>query len=94
MLSGRWRDGDVVTYAQYHRPDLLAIAHDHLPLRTFHEAMTAYAANGQTVAGRAALVHATTEETALVLAYEYARTTGTNLRFVNQVVSLSFVRQY
>ncbi len=94
VLSGRWRDGDVVTYAQYHRPDLLAIAHDHLPLRTFHEAMTAYAANGQTVAGRAALVHATTEETALVLAYEYARTTGTNLRFVNQVVSLSFVRQY
>ena len=93
-LSGRWRNGDVVTYAQYDRPDLRAIAHDFAPLRTFREAMTAYAANARTVGGRAALVHATAEDTALILAYDYAATKGTNLRFENQVISLSWVRQY
>lgn len=94
VLSGRWRDGDVVTYAQFNRPDLRAIAHAMTPLRTFHENMIAYAADGRTIGGHAALVHATSDETAVILAYDYAATKGTNLRFENQVISLSFVRQY
>lgn len=93
-LTGSWRDGDVVTYAQYHRPDLLAIAHAYAPLPTFHQNMTAYSATGKTIAGKLALVHATSESAAIELAYEYARTSGTDLRFANQVISLSIIHQY
>ena len=94
VLTGRWRNGDVVTYAQYDRPDLMAIAHASERLTTFHTPMTAYATNADTTAGRLALVHATTEESAIALSYEYARTSRTGLRFANQTIALSFVRQY
>jgi hypothetical protein len=93
-VSARWRDGDVVTYAQYRRPDLLAIAKHTAALRTFREAMTAYSADARTGAARVALVHATSDETAVILAYEYAQTKGTGLRFENQTIALSFIRQY
>lgn len=94
MLSARYRDGDVVTYAQYHRPDLVAIARDYLPVTTFGERMAAYSVKAKTVAGRVALVHATAEDTALELAYEYAQTRTTGLKFADQIVSLSWIRQY
>jgi hypothetical protein len=93
-LSGRWRDGDVVTYAQFRRPDLLAIAHDYARLTTFKLHQTAYAIDGRTVAGRLAVVHATAEDTAVVLSYEYSSTRHTGLKFANQIFSLGFVRQY
>lgn len=35
LLTGRWREGDVVTYANYDRPDLMAIARDSAVLETF-----------------------------------------------------------
>lgn len=93
-LSGSWRQGDVVTYAQYDRPDLMAIAHDWAALNTFKRRMTAYATDARTIGGRAALVHATAEDTAIVLAYDYANTSRTGLRYVNRTLSLSLVRQY
>lgn len=93
-LTGRWRNGDVVTYAQYDRPDLLAIARASEALDTFRTAMTAYAMRAQTVSGRLALVRATSEETATILSYEYGRTTRSGLRFATQTIALSLVRQY
>lgn len=94
VLSGRWRNGDVVTYAQYNRPDLLAIARASEPLTTFRTPMTAYATNADTAAGKLALIHATSEESAVALSYEYASTRRTGLRFANQTIAVSFVRQY
>ncbi len=93
-LTGRWRDGDVVTYASYSRPDLEAIARDSAVLETFHDPMTAYSTKAKTVGGQIALVHATSEQTALVLAYEYSRTSRTGLKFANSAISLSIVEQY
>lgn len=93
-LTGRWRDGDVVTYARYDRPDLVALAHDQADLNTFHQRMTAYAFTAKTLSGRAALIHATAEDTAVVLAYEYGRTSRSGTRFENSVISVSFVHQY
>jgi len=93
-VSGRWRTGDVVTYAQFRRPDLAAIAHDFAALTTFKLHQTAYAIDARTVAGRVALVHATAEDTAVVLAYEYSATRATGLKFGNQIISLGFIRQY
>ncbi len=93
-LIGRWRNGDVVTYAQYNRPDLRAIARASEPLDTFRHPMTAYATSADTVAGKLALIHATSDETAMILSYEYARTSRPGLRFANQTIAVSFVRQY
>lgn len=93
-VTGRWREGDVVTYAQFNRPDLAAIAHDSAALTTFRLHQTAYAIDARTIAGRVALVHATSEEAALVLAYEYSSTSHTGLKYANQVISLGLVRQY
>ncbi|HVU34031.1 MAG TPA: hypothetical protein VHE61_11390 [Opitutaceae bacterium] len=94
VASARWRDGDVVTYAQYHRPDLLAIARASTPVKTFHQWMTAYATSAHTVAGRIAIVHATSEAAAVELGYEYAETKRPALRFANQTVYLTLIRQY
>lgn len=93
-VSGRWRDGDVVTYAQYDRPDLVAVASESATLKTFHRAMTAYRTDARTLGGRIALIHATSDDTAMVLAYDYSHTTRTGLRFANQAVSVSFVQQF
>ncbi len=93
-VSGRWREGDVVTYAEFTRPDLAAIAHDSAALKTFRRDMTAYATDARTVGGRVALIHATTDTTAVIVAYDYSRTSRTDLRFANQTISLSFVEQF
>jgi hypothetical protein len=93
-LTGTWREGDVVTYAQYTRPDLAAIARDSARLNTFHQTMTAYSTRARTIGGRAALVHAVDDETAVIVAYEYAATRRTDLRFENQTVSIACVRQF
>lgn len=93
-LTGRWRDGDVVTYAEFDRPDLVAISHDQAVVNTFHRAMTAYAVEGKTTAVKAALIHATSDVSAMVLWYEYAVTKHTGLQYENQTVGLSFVRQF
>jgi hypothetical protein len=93
-LTGRWRDGDVLTYAQYDRPDLQALAHDTRDVSTFHRPMTAYAINAKTTAIKAALIHATSEVSAMVLSYEYAVTKHTGLQFEDQTVALSFIRQF
>jgi hypothetical protein len=93
-FTARYRDGDVLTYAQYHRPDLEAIAREFEAVNTFKMPMRVYSAQAKTVAGRIALMHATAEDAAIVLAYEYAQTKGTGVKFANQIVSLSFVHQY
>lgn len=94
VLTGRWRDGDVVTYAQYDRPDLVAIARDMAEVRTFGYTSTAYATDARTVAGKFALIHATDTDTAVIASYEYATTRRTDLRFANSIIAVSFVRQF
>jgi hypothetical protein len=93
-FTGRWRDGDIVTHAQYSRPDLAAIARDLVQVRTFHLPMTAYATKAKTSAARVALIHATTDISAVVLSYEYAQTKRTGLQFENQTVAIAFVQQF
>jgi hypothetical protein len=94
VVGGRWRDGDVVTYAQYDRPDLVAIAHHQATLETFNTPMTAYAAKARTATAKVALIQATSDQTAITVSYEYSRSRGTGLRFESQLIALSFVRQY
>ncbi len=93
-LTGRWREGDVVTYAQFRRPDLQAVAHTMARLDTFRLPMTAYATEARTIAGRIAVVHATAEDTAVSLSYEYSMSSKGDLKFQNPVLALSYVIQY
>lgn len=93
-LTGRWREGDVVTYAQFRRPDLLAVAHTTARLDTFRLPMTAYAIDARTVAGRIAIQHAATDDTAVILSYEYSMSTHRDLKFQNPILALSYVIQY
>ena len=99
VLSGRWRQGDVVTYAHSDlpypaRPDLDAVAHDFAPSSTFHRPMIAYAADARSIGGRAAFVHAMAPDTAVIFAYDYSNTDERAVKFENHSFSLSWVRQY
>ncbi|PTX91791.1 hypothetical protein [Opitutus sp. ER46] len=93
-LTGRWRQGDVVTHAQYNRPDLAAVAHHQKLVDTFKDPMTAYAADARTIGARLAFIRAIAPDTALMLSYEYAQTKHRDVQFENQTIALTHIRQY
>lgn len=94
VFSASWRDGDVITYAQYHRPDLLAIAAASESNLTFRQLMTAYRIHAHNVSSKINLIRATSDAAAIEVGYEYAQTKRMGLRFENQIISLSIVRQF
>ena len=93
-FAARFRDGDIVTYASGVRPDLADRAPTRIELNTFDRLMTAYRIDAATWSGRAALVRALDDSSAIVIAYEYRNTTRGPLRFPNHLLSVALVHQF
>lgn len=93
-FAARFRDGDIVTYASGVRPDLEDRAPNRMELDTFDRLMTAYRIDATTWSGRAALVRALDESSAIVVSYEYRNTIRGPLRFPNHLLSVALVHQF
>jgi hypothetical protein len=93
-LAGRFRDGDIVSYASGLRPDLEALAPHRLETNTFDRPMTAYRIDAKTWSGRVAFVHALDDSSALVLAYEIRQTDRSSFRITDHLMSIGLVHQY
>ena len=93
-FGARFRDGDIVTYAAGLRPDLEDRAPHRMQVDTFDRLMTAYRIDATTWSGRAALVRALDDSSAIILSYEYRNTVRGPLRFPDHLLSVAFVHQF
>jgi len=93
-LTGRFRDGDVVSYAEGTRPDLIALAPQRIETDIFGRTLTAHRIDARTWGARAAFVRALDDDSAIVLAYEWRGTRRQALSFSNSLVSISLVHQF
>ncbi len=93
-VAGRWREGDVVSYATPPRPDLVALATTRLLVNTFGAPRVAYSIPGHTLGGNIHFVRQLDDHSSLTLGYEYRVTTHDPLRYVNQLVSATYTRQF
>jgi hypothetical protein len=94
LLSARWRDGDVLSYATPPRPDLVNLARVRVNDATFGRPMVAYSLQAHTVGGTLALTRALDAVTSLKFGFEWRETTREPLLYVNRLVSLSVTRQF
>jgi hypothetical protein len=93
-LTGRFRDGDVVSYASGSRPDLVALAPNRMETDTFGRALTAHRIDAHTWSTRAAFIRALDENSAVIVGYEWRSTKRAPLTFTNHVFSVSLVHQF
>ena len=93
-FAARFRDGDIVSYAESPRADLAALAPNRIETTTFGRAMTAYRIDARTWIARVALTRALDEHSAIVVAYEWRDTKRDALKFVNNIVSVALVHQF
>jgi hypothetical protein len=93
-LSARWRHGDVLSYANPPRPDLVGLARDRTDNDAFGPSMIVYSLDAHTVSAGALLSRALDEATSLNLGVEWRETTRTPLLYVNRLVSLGVTRQF
>jgi hypothetical protein len=93
-LSGRYRDGDIVTYASGSRPDLEERAPHRIVNDTFDRLMTAYRIDAQTWSGRISLARALDDASAILLAYEYRHSKQGPLKFTDNQLSVAMVHQF
>jgi hypothetical protein len=93
-LTGRFRDGDVVSYASGARPDLEALAPQRVETGNFARTMTAYRIDAQTWSARAAFVRALDDSSAVVLGYEWRRTKRESFTFRNHILSVALIHQF
>jgi hypothetical protein len=93
-LAGQYRDGDLVSYALGPRPDLTALASRQAALATFGGGRTAYRIDARTWSARLALLRAVTENSAVILAYEWSESHRGSFASTATVLSLSLVHQY
>lgn len=93
-LTPYWRTGAVVSYATPPRPDLVALAPNRDSVETFGRPMVAYGIEARSYGSVAALVYSLGDAASLSLAYELRETNRASIRYGNQLVSVSFVRQF
>jgi hypothetical protein len=93
-LTGRYRKGDVVSYATPPRPDLVSIAPNRLNVDSFGRPMVVYSVDASTWSGRVALTRALDENAAVIAAYEFRDTQRSPLRYANHLVSIALVHQF
>ena len=88
------RKGDVLSYGTPPRPDLVALAPNRANVETFGRPMVAYSIDARTVGARASFVSALTEQSAVILAYEWRETERSPFHYVNHLVSLTLSHQF
>ena len=93
-LAGRYRTGDILTYATGLRPDLEDRAPHRIETNTFDRPMTAYRIDAITWSGRVSLVRALDDRTALQLAFEYRRSERGPLSFPDHLLSVAMIHQF
>ena len=93
-FTARFRDGDIVSYANGVRPDLEDRAPNRIETNTFDRLMTAYRMDAQTWSGRLALVRALDDNTAILVAYERRESKRGPLRFPDDLLSVGLVHQF
>jgi hypothetical protein len=93
-FAGLFRDGDIVTYAEGTRPDLVALAPHRLDVDTFGRPMTAYRVDARTWGAKVAFARALDPDTALIVAYEWRDTKRQTLSFTNNLLSIALVHQF
>ena len=93
-LVGRFRTGDILTYATGLRPDLEDRAPHRIETDTFDRPMTAYRIDALTWSGRLSLVRALDDTSAIQLAYEYRRSTRGPLSFPDHLLSVAMIYQF
>lgn len=93
-LTARYRDGDVVSYAETPSAELASITRIAQTVDTFDRPMVASSFDARTWAARAAFVRAVDQSSAIVIAYELRKTRAQPVRFTNQLMSVSIVHQF
>jgi hypothetical protein len=93
-FTGRYRNGDIVTYATGSRPELEDRAPHRRDVNTFDQPMTAYRIDAQTWSGRLSLVRALDDTTAILVAYERRESRRGPLRFPDHLLSVAMVHQF
>jgi len=94
LISARWRQGDVLSYATPPRPDLVNLARIRVNNATFGRPMIVYSLEAHTLTGGITLSRALNETTSLNLGAEWRETTRVPLLYVNRLVSLGLTRQF
>ncbi len=94
VVTARWREGDVLSYATPPRPDLVELARVRATVNTFGQPRVAYSLDARTLGGSLALSRSLNEMTSLTFAYDYRRTTRSELGYVNHLVSVVLTRQF
>ena len=84
-----YRHGEVVSYGQPPRPDIVAVANALQPVNTFGTPYVAYNLDAATHAVSIGVSHACNRMFALSLAYERQETTAFHLDYSNNVVTAS-----
>lgn len=93
-LGGRYRDGDVVSYAATPSAGLIAITRVSESVDTFDRPQVASSFDARTWTVRAAFTRALDASSAIVLAYELRRTRAQPVEFTNQLISVAAVYQF
>jgi hypothetical protein len=93
-LRGAFRDGDIVSYASGARPDLVALAPDRLDTELFGRTLTAHRIDARTWSARGAFIRALDDRSAVIVAYEWRKSTRTPLRVTDHLISVSLVYQF
>lgn len=94
IVTGLYRDGDVVSYAETPGDDLVALARTSLPVDTFDRPQIASSFDARTWGARVALVRALDQSSAIVVSYELRKTRRQPLEFTNQILSIALVHQF
>lgn len=94
IVTGRYRDGDVVSYAENPSAELAALARVSQPVDTFDRPLIASSFDARSWAARVAFVRALDEFSAIVVAYELGKTREQPLEFTNQILSVAIVHQF
>lgn len=94
FAGGYYRIGDIVAYATPPRPDLVAVARVRVSVNTFDRPMVAYSIRADTIGGRIGGAWRIGETASFSVSYEYRETTRSPLRYVNQLVTLTVLRQF
>jgi len=88
------RQGDVLSYAVPPRADLVPLARIRQPVSTFGSPRIAYSLAAQSREGGVEVTHRWKKSTAVIFSFHYRETERHPLRYLNHLVSATWMRQF